>query len=247
MVAAVRVVKGMQGVVGVHPKTVGGDKNSARGAQGDVASAVADNAGAHGRRGVVAGAGSHHHVLAQAQERGHVLFQGAHTFIAFKQLWQLLFRDAAFPKHFPAPAAVFDVQQQHARRVAEIGAVYAGQDIVDVVLGQHDLADPVEILLFVFPHPQYFGGGKAGEGDVGRPFGQLPAAHLLVEVVHFLLGAPVVPEDGGTDDPVLVVQDHQAVHLSAGADAPDLGSVKALQKLGDPLQDRLFPVVRVLF
>ena len=35
IIAAVRVVKGMQGVVGVHPETVGGDKDGARSAQGE--------------------------------------------------------------------------------------------------------------------------------------------------------------------------------------------------------------------
>ena len=67
--------------------------------------------------------------------------------------------------------------------------------------------------------------------------------------IHFLgllAGAAVVPEDGGTDDVVVLIQSHQTVHLAAGGQALDLGGVDALQQLGNQGADSVPPVLGVL-
>lgn len=69
MPAAVRVGKGVQAVGGVHAEFARRDEDGARGAQGDVAVAVAHRARTHGGRRVVAGTGAHHNALGQAQCR----------------------------------------------------------------------------------------------------------------------------------------------------------------------------------
>ena len=95
-------------------------------------------------------------------------------------------------------------------------------------------------------HPEELRRGEAGKGDVRREGGELFLADDGVEILRLLGGAPVVPEDGGADHRVLLVQGHQAVHLPAAADAPDLGLVQVLGELQDAVLDGLPPVRRVL-
>ena len=244
--APVGMGEGVEGVVGIHPEPLGGDEQGAGGAQGDVAAPLPHHAGAHGGGGVVAGAGHHLHVVGEAQGAGQLGPDGAHHLVALEEPGHLLRLHAADVQHLGAPGLVLHVQEEHAGGVGVVAAVDAGEDIVDVVLGEHDLGDLRKVLRFVFPHPQQLGGGEAGEGDVGGEGRELLLPHLVIEIVHLGGGAAVVPQNGGADDPVPVVQHHQAVHLAAAADAGHLTGVKAGEEGGDALQHRLFPVLRGL-
>ena len=138
------------------------------------------------------------------------------------------------------------VQEEHSGGVGAVGAVDACEEVVDVVLGEHDFCDLGVVLGLILPHPQDFGSGETGKGDVGRQLGQLLLANLVVEVVHLLGGAAVVPQNGGANHIVVFVQDHQAVHLAARSDARHLAGVEAAQQLRDALQHGLFPVLGIL-
>ena len=118
----------------------------------------------------------------------------------------------------------------------------AGKQVVDVVLGQHNLADPGKVLRFILAQPKDLRRGEAGKGDVGRQGGQALLADDVVEIVDLLGSAAVVPENGGADYPILAVQNDQAVHLAAAADTGYLLGVKSLQQRGDPLKHCLFPI-----
>ena len=122
----------------------------------------------------------------------------------------------------------------------------AGEDVVDIILRQHDLGDFPVILRLILPHPENFGSGKAGKGDIGRQGGQLVLADCLIQVVHLLGGSAVVPENRGTNYIIILVQHHQTVHLAAAADTGNLPAVKAAQQLGDALHDGLSPVLWIL-
>ena len=124
--------------------------------------------------------------------------------------------------------------------------MYAGEAVIDVILGQHDFADTRKQLRLVFPHPQQLGRGKARKGNVGGAFAQRFLADRPVQILHLLLGAAIVPENGGANHLVMLVQHHKAVHLAACGDARHLRGVKAPQQLRHTGQDRPQPVVRVL-
>ena len=243
MISAVRVRKGVQRVIRIHAELLRGDEHRAGGAQRDVAAAVAHHAGAHGRGGVVARAGADLHVLREAQQLRDLRPQRADRLIALVQRGHLCFRDAAQIKHFLRPALVRHIQQQHARGVGIVAAVHTGEDVVHIVLGEHDLRDPGEVLRLVFTHPEDLRRGEAGEGDVGRPRTQLLLADHIVQVVHLRGGAAVVPEDRRADDVVVPVQHHQAVHLAAGANAGDLALVAICRQLLQAGKHRVFPVL----
>ena len=124
--------------------------------------------------------------------------------------------------------------------------MYAGEQVVDVVLGEHDLRDPREVARLVLPHPQELRGRKPGKGDVGRPARQPVHTNGMVQVIYFFGGSAVIPQNGGTDHMVVLIQHHQAVHLAAAADSGHVCAVKALQQLRHTLQQGLFPVLRIL-
>ena len=191
--------KGMKGVVGVHAEFLGGDEHGPGGAQADVAAALPHNAGSHRRRGIVSRAGHHLRAGRDAEAGRHFRLDRPHHLVALIEPGHLLQRDAADGEHLLAPALVFHIQQQHAGGIGVVTAMHARKNIVDIVLGQHNLLDSGKVLRLVFPHPQELRRGKPCEGDVGRQAGQGLLAHGPVQVVHLCGGAAVVPQDCGPD------------------------------------------------
>ena len=141
---------------------------------------------------------------------------------------------------------MLDVQQQHTAGVGIVAAVHAGETVVDIVLGKHDLRDAREVLRLMLAHPQQLRRREARKGDVRRERRELFLADDVVEIFHLLAGAPVVPEDGGPYHPVLIVKGDEAVHLSAHADAADAAFVRVLRQLEDAALYGFPPVVGVL-
>ena len=243
MPAAVGMGKCMERIVGINAELVSGDEDGAGSAQGDVAAACAHNAGTHSSSGVVAGAAHHLCGSGDAQCGSHFGQDSAYHFIAFVQAGHLLFGNAADLQHFLAPALVLHVQQQHTGSIGIVTAMHTGEDIVDVVLGQHDLCDLRKVLRLFFLHPQDLGSCEAGEGDVGSEGRQLLLADDTVQVINLLGGTAVIPQDGGADDIVLRIQNHQTVHLAAAADTGHLAAVKTGQQFGNTFHNGLLPVL----
>ena len=242
MEAPVGMSKGMQAVGIVHAEFLGGDEHGAGSAQADVARAVAHGAGAHGGGGIVPRARHDLSGLGQADISSDI----ADDLEALKQLGHLTLADAADIQHLPAPALMLHIQQQHAGGVGVVAGMDAGELIVDEILGQHDPADAPEILRLVLLHPQELGGGEPGEGNVSGELGQLFLADHIVEVVHLLVGAAVVPEDRGADHPVVLVQNDQAVHLAAAAHTGYLADINIPGQLLQAVLHRRPPVLGVL-
>ena len=180
VVAAIRMGEAVQGVLLVYAKGIARDKYRARCAQGYIAFAAAHGPAADSRRCVIARACADDHVRRQAQLGSSFGGQRTHWLPALKQLRQLGFVYAADLQHFPAPTFVFNVQQQHARSIGIIGAVYTGQLVVDVILRQHDLFDAGEVVRLVFPHPKQLWCGEACKGNVSGAPAQLLFADDLI-------------------------------------------------------------------
>ena len=166
MVAAIRVGKAVQGVLPVHAKGVAGDKHRTRRAKRNIALAAAHSPAAHRCGSVVARARANHHIGGQTQRLGSGGGQRADRLPAFKQFGQLGFTHTAEVQHLAAPAFMRNVQQKHPRSVRVIGAVDAGQLVVDVVLRQHDFFNARKVFRVVVAQPKQLGCGKSGKGDV---------------------------------------------------------------------------------
>ena len=180
MIAAVGMSKGVEGIGVVHTELFRGDEHSAGGAKGDVAATFAHGAGANSGSGVIAGAGSDLHGGGDTQLGSDFGKNGADAVIALEELGHLVFGNAADGQHFFAPALMLHVQQQHTGGVGIVTGVNAGEDVVDVVLGQHDLGDLIEVFRLIFLHPQDLGSGKTGKGNVGGHGGELLLANYIV-------------------------------------------------------------------
>ena len=246
MIVAVGVREGMQGVIGIHAEFVGRNEDGAGGAQGNVAAAVFHRAGAHGGGGVVARARDHLDAGGNAQQIGDFRLHFAHHLIAFKQLGHLIQPHVTNLHHFLGPGLVLHVQQQDTGSIGIIAGVHAGQPIIDVILGQHDLGDPAEILRLILLHPDQLGRGKAGKGDVGGILGQFILADHIVQIIHRVGSAAIVPQNGGANHPIVFVQGYQAVHLSAAADTDNAGGVKALQQFPNAVHTGVPPIIGLL-
>ena len=108
----------------------------------------------------------------------------------------------------------------------------AGQAVSKIILGEHDPADLRKELRLILAHPKQLRGGEAGKGQIARQRQQALLAEVIVERIGLLAGAAVIPEDGGTDHLVVLVQGYQTVHLAAEAQTGDLGGVDVLEQLG---------------
>ena len=246
MIAAVRMGKGVKRIVFVHTEIPGGDEDGAAGAQGNIAHAVSHSAGAHRRRRVVACARRHLHRVGNSQLVGDFGQHAAHGLITLVAVCQLLLGDAADLAHLFGPSAVLHVEEQHTGGIGHIRAMYPGEFVGDIVFGQHDLGDSGKVLRLLVFHPENLGSGKAGKGDVGRVLRQLFLADHIVQIIAFLICTPIVPQKRGTDHLIVLIQNHQPVHLAAKTDARHLALIRILQQFLNAQHGLLVPVLGLL-
>ena len=229
MPAAVGMSEGVERIVGINTEFLRRDKHGAGSSEGNVASTFTDHTSAHRSSGIVTCTGADFDRSGNTQFCCNIRVNSADAVVAFVQPRHLGFCDTADGEHFLAPALVAYIQKQHAGGIGIIAAMYPGEDIVDIILGEHDLGDLRKVFRLILLHPEDFGGGKTGKCNVCSQCGKLVLADLVVEVIHLLGGSAVIPEDGRTDDLVIFVQHHQAMHLTAAADTGNAGCVKSGQ------------------
>ena len=121
-----------------------------------------------------------------------------------------------------------------------------GQLVSNIILRQHDLSDPCEILRFVFLYPEKLRCRKSGKCDIRRILGKLVLADLIVQVIHLLLCTSIIPQDRRADHLVILIQNNQTMHLTAKADTANLGSINSTKQLLQTITYRTPPVLRLL-
>ena len=97
--------------------------------------------------------------------------------------------------------------------------MYTGQPIRNVILRKHDLFDPCKVLWLILFHPEDLRRGKSGERNIRSVLRQLLFADHIIQIIAFLCGSAIVPEDGRADHLILLVQNDKSMHLSSKADA----------------------------
>ena len=183
--------------------------------------------GANRCRRIVACTGYHFHSSGQTQLVHNLRIKNSNTIIAFKEPRHLAFGNAANIQHFFRPVLVLHIQQEHTGSIGIIAGMHTRQNVVDIILGEHDLCDFGKVLRLVFLHPEDLGSGEACEGNVGRQPGQLVLTDLVIQVIHLLCGSAVIPKNCRTDNLIIFIQHHQAVHLAAAADTGNSIALKA--------------------
>ena len=121
-----------------------------------------------------------------------------------------------------------------------------GQLIGYVILRKHDLTDTGKIFRLILFDPQDLRCCKTGKSNICRIFRQLVFANLVIQIIHLFLCAAIVPEDCRTDNFIVLIQDHQAMHLSAKADSCNLCCVEAVYKFLDSCDHLIIPIIWIL-
>ena len=199
-----------------------GDEDRTRSPKRKIAGALSDCAGTDCGRGIIPRSRCDDYTLGQTPATGKLRLQIPDLLKALIQSRKLILPHAADLKHFGRPALMPHIQQQQTRGIGIIRAESTAHPECQVILGQHDAADPGKILRLMPADPEDFGGGKARERNIGRIFGELFSADHFVQIIRFFRRAVVVPQNGRTDHTVRFIQNDQAMHLPAKTDAGDL-------------------------
>ncbi len=120
---------------------------------------------------VVAATTGDQRVWVKAQQSGNFRTQYAHRFLGLQQLWKCLAQTTArvdVREQWQVPLASAHVEIAGARRVAKLGAAAAGQPIVEVVVGQQHLVDPLEQIRVLLLGPQQLGHGITWGDDQAK-------------------------------------------------------------------------------
>ena len=232
MVGAIGMSKCVEIALGRNLEFLAGDEDGTGGTDGDVAAAFTDGAGANGCGGIVASARCHNCSGGNAKKRGHFSGHGSNILVAFKQLAELLFLDAAVVHQRLGPATVCHIEKQHAGSIGIIAAMHTSQTIYDIVLGEHNAADLCEEFRLIFAHPKELGSGKACKSEVAGELQQLCHTEIIVDRVSLGAGSAVIPKDRGTNDLIVFIKSDKSMHLTANGQTCNLRSINALKQLG---------------
>ena len=117
-------------------------------------------------------------------------------------------------QYLVAPATPGDVEQQGPRRVGNLGRGTAGEPQPHVILGQHHGRNARVGLGFVAAQPQQLGRREAGQRAIAGELDQALEADPLLDLRALAAGPLVVPEDGRSQNALLIVERDKAVHLT---------------------------------
>src|SRR4030095_15557334 len=97
-------------------------------------------------------------------------------------------------------------------------------------------------------YPGQLGCGEPGKRGVASDLNQLVISHCACDAVSFCLASLVAPDDGRTKHLMLLVEQHQPVHLARQPNALNgiAFNSSAVEHSGYSLSGRRPPVLRVL-
>ena len=212
-----RMAKSMGGAGGIGLVAGGDHKQHAAGAQRQKALPRLHRAHAHGAGRVVPRATGHHDARGQAQLGRHLGQQVTTGLAALHQARHLVARHAGQGQQRVGPLALAHIQPQRAAGVRHVGHMLAGQHQAHIVFGQQHLGHLPKNGGLMFGHPAQLGRGEPGHGQAAAEVGQL--GHFGHHLGAFGGAARVVPQNGRSQNLVVRVQQHRAVHLARQANA----------------------------
>src|ERR1019366_399043 len=117
-------------------------------------------------------------------------------------------------QHLLRPAPVGNIQQQSPGSIRHVGGAIPRELVANIIFGQHDRADPLPVLRFVFSHPQELGQRKVGQrriaGQLDEPF----RSYFFRQGAALAVGAHVAPDQCRAHHPPALIEHYGAVHLS---------------------------------
>src|ERR1019366_584252 len=117
-------------------------------------------------------------------------------------------------QHLVRPAPVGHIQQQSPGSIRRVGGAIPRELVANIIFRQHDRANPLPVVRFVFPHPQELGQRKVGQswiaGQLDEPF----RSYFFGQRTALAVGAHVAPDQCRTHHPPALIEHYCAVHLS---------------------------------
>ena len=207
--------------------------------------AVPDHAVADRRGRVVAAARGDHDSRRQPEVACDVrsnLARGGRRFVHPRQP---LDRNFQRVDDLARPSALFQIEQQGARRVGGVSRLLAREPQAQIVLRQQDAVQPrIRLRLFV-AQPQDLGRLEPGQRRIACDLDEPVRAYPLGDRLTLRRRPLVVPEERGPDDVIRLVEKDRAVHLARETEADDVASDVGCN-LGDRAPGSLPPVFRPL-
>ena len=145
----------------------------------------------------------------------------AANFLRFVKFWKKFYVDACFAENFARPSAMRDVEQQSSRSVRNVDGRFAGEAQADVVFGQHDFADALPVFGLILSDPQEFGEGEVCQRGIASQLDEALEADGALEFLALGFGALITPDESGSDDFVVFVEQDGAMHLAGKSDGGD--------------------------
>ena len=113
------------------------------------------------------------------------------------------------------------IKQQSAAGLLHVDGELAGEAVAHVVLGAHDVAGLGEDFRLMGFDPEQLGEGKVGQRRIAGELNQFFVADFLVQPIALRLRAGVAPDERGTKDRAVFVEQDGAVHLASEAECGD--------------------------
>lgn len=243
------VAKRVQAAFGIERRTICCGENHAGSSNRGADDSRARDAHADGPGSLIACSGDDCSPCAQPSCRCSCRREFAANFLRFVKLGEKLHVDAGFVEDFARPCAMGDVQHQRARSVRDINGGFAREAQADVVLRQHDFADALPILRFVFADPKKFGEREVCEWRIAGELDKSIETDGALELFGLRFGALVAPDESRADDLIVFIKQDSAVHLAGETDGGDgiggeSGGVKRFARCDGGSAP---PVARILF
>jgi hypothetical protein len=142
-------------------------------------------------------------------------------------------RQRQSPDHLIGPDALPNVGKAAGGGIAFVGAQFAGQLETEKILRQHPGCSPFKRLRFKLLQPVQGGDRKSRRGWGPALLGEEGSPDALFDFGQQLCAALVGPDDRWPQQALVLVEQHQAMHLAGKADAQDFWVPRLIQRFAN--------------
>ena len=177
--------------------------------------------------------------------RGAQLARNSDRFMHFRKPVGVKFKRRY---HLRRPAALHDVEKRCSRSIRNFRGELAGKTKPNVILGQKHFTNFGVNSRLVSTHPDQLRRRKARQGRIASNLDQVVVSDDSSNRVGLRLATLITPDNRWPERVLVLVQQHQSMHLPGQPDPSDLlgFDLGVLQQLDDGQLGGIPPILRVL-
>ena len=246
MITSICMAERMECIIFIYAKILAGNKYSSGCSKRNIALSITNCTCSNSCCRVISGTCNNFYIFWESKFFCNFRFQSSYYFPALIQFRKLFFCDTADFQHFLWPATVLYIKQKHTGSIGNICAERTRQTICQVIFRQHNFNYFLEILRFIFLHPENLRRCKSCKSNIGCIFREFLFSDHSIQILCFLACTAIVPENCRTDYVVIFVQGYQTMHLTAKTNSSYLSSVNILCQFFHTFHALCKPVFRFL-